>query len=361
MKKRVLSIAVILVMLVTMLTALTACGDNAGTSGGDESNEGEDGLTIAIVVRGFGDNGPLDNLAEGALRAERDFGVTLVKVESDTPARFEEDIRAVSADADLVVTTFPNMTDATVRVAEEFPDTRYAAIFQFVNDENNTVANLWDTEFHGQQAFYIAGYMAAQLSENNRIGLIIGGEEPTPNAEGNAFMQGVRDSNPDVEVEFAFVGSYEDPATAKEIASAMIARGADFLQTSAGASNAGVIEAAQEAGVLVAGEITDFYEQYDGFVGVIGIGFGDTIYQAIEMLVNGEFPGGTRGIRTLANGGYFMDWATYERFADANETFGATFREVIERAREIERQILDEEKVIPFDPEVPNWDRISAQ
>ena len=39
-------------------------------------------------------------------------------------------------------------------------------------------------------------------------------------------MRGVKDANPDATVEFAYVGSYEDPAKAKEITIAMIARDA---------------------------------------------------------------------------------------------------------------------------------------
>lgn len=75
-------------------------------------------------------------------------------------------------------------------------------------------------------------------------------------------------------------------------------------QTDSGASNAGVVEACKEAGILCAGEISDYYDTYDGFYGIEGIGFGDTV-AAIEMLENGEYPGGEHGIRDLTNGGCF--------------------------------------------------------
>src|SRR5699024_2452212 len=108
--------------------------------------------------------------------------------------------------------------------------------------------------------------------------------------------------------QFSFIGSYEDPAKAREIANAMINKGADYLQGNAGASNAGIVEAAMNHDLLVAGEITDFYDQYEGFTGIVEIGFGNTVYDAIDMQIKGEFPGGEQGIRDLTNGGYSVNW-----------------------------------------------------
>ena len=143
----------------------------------------------------------MDDLASGAERAANDFGVEIKKLES-SQASFEEDIRAMSADYDLVVTTFPYMTDPTILVSQEFPDTKYAAIFQFINLDGTSYQNIWDTEFHGEGAFYLCGYMAGKATQTNRVGILIGGEEPSPNAEGNAFMQGAKAANPDITVDF---------------------------------------------------------------------------------------------------------------------------------------------------------------
>ena len=148
-------------------------------------------------------------------------------------------------------------------------------------------------------------------------------------------------ANPEATVEFAYVGSYEDPAKAKEIASAMISQGCDVLQTDSGASNAGVVEACKDAGILCAGEITDYYDVYEGFYGIEGIGFGDTAYKAVEMLINDNFEGGTHGIRDLTNGGYFMDWDAFNRFADANEEYSEVMKAAIADAQKLEEQIKE--------------------
>jgi basic membrane protein A len=132
------------------------------------------------------------------------------------------------------------------------------------------------------------------------------------------------------------------------------------VQTNSGASNAGVVEAAKEAGIMCAGEITDFYDTYENFVGIIGIGFGDTIYAAIKALVDGGYSGG-HGIRDLSNGGYFMDWASYERFANSNEKYGEAFKPAVEEAKKLEKQVIDGSLAIKFDAAVPNWSRISGE
>lgn len=367
MKKRIVAVAVVSAMVLSMLMGCaskkateTSSSEGNSTESVKGSEEEKKDLKVAVVInQKFGDNGPMDDLAAGAARAEADFGITVKKLESESAAKFEEDVRAMSADYDLVVTTFSYMSDATKLVAAEYPDTNYAAIFQFINVDGTSVENIWDSEFHGEQAFYISGYMAAKLSKTNKIGMVIGGEEPSPNAEGNGFMLGAKAANPDITVECAYVGSYEDPAKAKEITSAMISKGCDFVQTDAGASNAGVVEACKDAGILCSGEITDFYDTYDGFVGIVGIGFGDTLYKAVEMMANDNFEGGEHGIRDLANGGYFMDWDSYERFAKDNAEHGEAFKSIIEEAKDIQKQIEDGTIEVPFNTEVADWSKFN--
>lgn len=350
----------ILLALTLLCTVLSGCGGDTGTTddgSGDTDEGGDEALKVALVVnQPFGDNGSMDDLAAGADRAAADFGVEVYKLESDT-ATFEDDIRAMCQQGyDLIVTTFGYMQDATIAVSQEYPDVQFCAVYQTINTDEANYPNVWDIEFHGEQAFYIAGYMAGLYTESNRVGIQVGGEEPSPKAEANGFMEGVLAANPDATVDFAYAGGYGDPATAKEVALAMIANGCDFIQNDSGASNAGVVEAAMENGILTAGEITDYWDTYDGFMGIIGIGFGNVAYDAIEALVNGEYPGGQHSIYGLAEGGYYMDWESYERFAEANPDFA----EVIEAGKAVEEQISAGEIVVDYNTDEPNWSAIAG-
>lgn len=355
--KKSLSVMLALVLVCTMLVGCSGSGQGKDTSG-DKSKT----YKVALVVnQKFGDHGPMDNLAAGADKAAEEFGVQIKQLESSATT-FEDDIRAMADGGyDLIITTFGYMTDATIKVAKEYPDVKFAAVYQTINSDSVSYDNIWDTEFHGEQAFYLAGYMAGLLTETNRVGMQVGAEEPTPNAEGNGFMLGVLAANPNATVDFSFVNSYEDPAKAKEIAKAMVAKGCDFIQNDSGASNAGVVEAAQEAGILTSGEISDYFNTYDGFVGIVGIGFGNVAYDAIKDLVNGEFKGGQHSILGLKEGGYYMDWDSYQRFADKNSKYGPKFSSILTKAKDMEKQIDEGTVTVPFNTDTPNWASISGK
>ena len=359
MKKRIVAVLLTVAMVMTLAVG---CGGNSGSDSSGSGDSGEADYKVALVVnQKFGDKASMDDLASGADQAAKDFGVEIAKVESQDASRYEEDIRAMADQGyDMIVTTYAYMTDATKLVAKEYPDTKFSAIFQTINDGEEKYDNVWDTEFHGEGAFYLGGYIAGLLTKTDHIGFVVGAEEPTPNAEGNGFMMGVLASNPDATVEFSYIGSYEDPATAKEVTSAMISQGCDIIQTDSGASDAGVVEACQEAGALCAGEIRDYWDTYEGFYGIEGIGFGDTVYKAVEDMINDEFDGGEHGIRDLTNGGYFMDWDAFNRFAEANEEYGEAMTAAITEAQDLEQQIVDGKLEVPFDTEVPNWERVKT-
>lgn len=357
MKKKLILIGVLAILVVGVMGGCTSKGSKK-----EEKSKGEKPSVALVVNQRFGDNSASDFIAEGVKKAEKDFGVEIKLFESTSPSNHEEDIRAMAKEGyDLILTTFAFMSDATKTVALEYPDTKFGAIFQRINSKEGEYPNIWDIEFFGQEAMYINGYMAGKYTKSNKVGLVIGAEEPSPNAEGNGFMRGVKDANPEASVEFAFVGSYEDPAKAKEIASAMIAKGCDILQTDSAASDTGVVEASKESDIPVMSVITDYTELYPtGFAGVIEMDFQGVSYDAIKLLVEDKFPGGEHGVRDLSNKGYYIAWDVTENFAKDNAKYTKDFTEIIKEAKEVESKILNGDLVIEFDHNVPNWERVKG-
>lgn len=365
MMKKLISLLLCLCM-VFALAACTQTSKDPDTSTPPPSNDVSGDKPLRVVLIGnqkFGDNGPMDDMAAGGERAAAEFGIEFKKMETE-PVRFEDDIRNMAMEGyDLIITTFPYMSEATKLVAQEFPDTKFAAIFQSINTETESISNVWDSLYLGQTTLYVDGYMAGLATKTNKIGLIVGGEEPSPNSEGNGFMRGVLDANPDATVEFAY-GSYEDTAKVKEIALAMIEKGVDFIQGDCGSADSGIMEAINETkdrDVMGFSVICDFTSTCDNFAGSIGMGYGENVYDAIKYLAEGNFPGGTQGIRDITNKGYFLDWPTYEAFAERNEEYGEAFAAAIVKGKEIEAAINSGELVVEYDPEVPNWNRISGK
>jgi len=314
--------------------------------------------TKKIVLIGnqrFGDQGPMDDMAAGLDQCAADYGFEIKKVQSDSAAEHEGDIRVMAREGyDLIMTTFPPMTDPTKSVSLEYPNTLFLGIYQFINVEGESYPNIWDTEYRGQETMYVLGSMATQLSQTKKVGYIAGAEDPSINNEINGFAAGVKATCPECSFEYAFVGSFEDPATAKVIALAMYSRGVDVIQTAAAKSQLGVIEAAKETGNLVIGDVSDNGDLYpEGYVGYTGVSFSANVIEACRLLAEGSYPGGEHGFMGLSNGGYFVPWDAIERFGQNNPNYADAVGAVLETGKELETKLISGEVTVEWNPETP--------
>jgi basic membrane lipoprotein Med (substrate-binding protein (PBP1-ABC) superfamily) len=100
---------------------------------------------------------------------------------------------------------------------------------------------------------YHAGMLAGGLTQSGVVGVVGGIPVPEVNRITNAFIAGAQATNPEVEAKVSFINSWFDPAAAKEAALAQIDAGADVLY----AERFGVIEAAQENGLVAVGNMSD--------------------------------------------------------------------------------------------------------
>ena len=124
---------------------------------------------------------------------------------------------------------------------------------------NNIVngPNLASFEFKNEECGYLAGVLAGLMTKTNKVGAVGGWEIPSIVRAINAFEDGAKSVNPDVEVFTAYTGSWDDIAKGKEDGLALISRGADVVWEFADAAGLGVIEAAKEKGVLAIGGVAD--------------------------------------------------------------------------------------------------------
>ena len=252
------------------------------------------------------------------------------------------------------MTTFPPMTAPTVTVSLDYPDVSFLAIYQFANAGEENFPNVWSTEFRGHEANYVLGALAGQMSTSKRIGYISGTEEPSINGDMNGFIQGVSETCADCSVEFAFAGSWEDPAAGKEIANAMISRGVDYIQTEAAATQIGAIEAAKEGGILIAGDNGDNFDLHTGgFVTWVAASFANNVALGCELLAGGELPVGQHTHMNLANGGVVVPWEPISRFAETNPDRAEQTNAAMAFAQDIEAKIIAGEIEVIYNPDTP--------
>jgi basic membrane protein A and related proteins len=139
--------------------------------------------------------------------------------------------------------------DQVRAVAADFPDIP----FIFGSDGGPVDPNLSVFDNWIQEPAYLAGMLAGGLTKSNIIGAVGAMPIPEVNRLINAYIAGARAVNDQVEVKVSFIDSFFDPDTAKEAALAQIEAGADVLY----AERDGVIQAAQEKGVLAVGNMSD--------------------------------------------------------------------------------------------------------
>ena len=55
-----------------------------------------------------------------------------------------------------------------------------------------------------------------------------------------------------------------------------------------------------------------------------------------------------------------MDWDSFNRFADSNDEYKDVMKAAIEEAQKLEEQIKDGSLKVPFNTDVPNWEKIKS-
>lgn len=139
--------------------------------------------------------------------------------------------------------------EAVRRVAKDYPE--IAFVFGSGLGPSEPNLSVFDNWIH--EPAYLSGLIAGSVSTSGTIGVVGGYPVPEVNRIMNAFIVGAQEVNPDVKVQVTFLNSWFDPAAAKEAALAQVGAGADVLF----AERFGVIEAAQENGLLAFGNMSD--------------------------------------------------------------------------------------------------------
>ncbi|MCI0520661.1 MAG: BMP family protein [Chloroflexi bacterium] len=150
---------------------------------------------------------------------------------------------------DIIIGDAFGNEEAVRRVAALYPQIAFAFGSGLGPSEPNM--SVFDNWIH--EPAYLCGMLAGGLTKTNTLGVVGAMPVPEVNRLVNAFIAGAREVNPEVVVKVNFIGSWFDPAAAKEAAQALIDGGADVLY----AERFGVIEAAKEQSLWAFGNMSD--------------------------------------------------------------------------------------------------------
>ena len=126
---------------------------------------------------------------------------------------------------DLIFATAFGYQPFTQEVANENPEKFFFGITPTIAPADNILnyyGKLWDGR-------YLTGLVAGSMTESNKIGFVAAHPIPTVLAGINAFTLGVREVNPDAEVQVVWTLSWFDPPAEKQAAVALVEGGADVV------------------------------------------------------------------------------------------------------------------------------------
>ncbi len=184
----------------------------------------------------------------------------------------------VDEEFDVIVTIGFLIGSDTLTAAKANPETSFIGVDQgiCVDEEGNNdttfacagdaatlIPNYQGITFREAQPGYLAGIVAATLSESGVIGAVGGTNVPAVVAFRDGYFNGARSVNPDIEVLYVEsnpdpVIGFNDPERGAEIATQMLDEGADVIFQVAGGTGVGVLETAcAEEGVYGIGVDVD--------------------------------------------------------------------------------------------------------
>lgn len=209
---------------------------------------------------------------EGVKQAETDLGAYVQYIETADSKDYAKNI-ATFGDAgyDVIVTVGFGLGEATAAAAALYPDIKFIGVDQFqawVYDEDTTndIPNLVGLVFPEDQAGFLVGALAAQMSKSGKIGGVFGTDVVPPVWRfGEGYRAGAKYINPGIEIfivyhsDVGFDKTFTDPEWGASTAKSMIDKGADVIFGGGGKTGNGAVVAAVEAGVYGIGVDADQY------------------------------------------------------------------------------------------------------
>jgi len=242
----------ILSILLVAVFALAACQ----TAPAGEETSGDEPFKVALVMPS-----PINDLAFSQsmydallLMQEEMGGEEAMTIDYSENMFVVDDAAAAIRDYasqgfDLVIAHGSQYGSSLQEIAPDFPDTAFAWGTTVDTFEDQGIDNIFAYEARSEEGGYVNGVLATTLSESNVLGVVGPIETGDAKLYIDGFVAGAQATNPDVEVNVNYIGSFSDVALASEAANTHISNGADVL-TGTAQMVTGAIGVAEESDVL---------------------------------------------------------------------------------------------------------------
>ena len=329
MKKVLLVLSLIVVSSMLFTACATAAATEAAAPAAEEAAPveeaaapAEEAAPIAKICQ-VTDTGGIDDKSFNALawsgmeNAATDFGVEIKYLESQQASDYEVNINAfIEEGCDLIISVGYMLADATKAAAEANPDQKFAII----DNDSMGLANVRGNSTKIDQGTFLAGYLAAGMTETGEVGTYVGQLFPATQAFMDGYAMGVKYYNElkgttvDVlgwdmdEQKGLETGNFESLDDGRAFGETLMDEGADIIMPVAGPVGLGTLAAMSErnSGLLI-GVDWDWAvanpDKADYIVASANKKIDVFVYDTIQKVLDGTFAGGEDMILNLENGG----------------------------------------------------------
>ncbi|MEX0787748.1 MAG: BMP family ABC transporter substrate-binding protein [Anaerolineales bacterium] len=279
---------------------------------------------VAFVACQVTDSGGIDDRSfnatayKGITDAEVDLGIQGFFLESQQQTDYATNIQAfLDQGCDLIVTVGFLLGDDTKTAAEANPDQKFT-IVDFAYDP--TLPNVLGLVFNVNEAGFLAGYLAAGVTQTGIVGTFGGIPIPPVTAFMDGYFYGVQHYNsvhgtsvlvvgwdPMSPTTGLFTGNFESTDDGRAMGVSLMDEGADIIMPVAGPVGLGTAAAVQErGGAYIIGVDVDWTISASEYTPIILTSvlknMDVAVHTAIEQALDGSFTGGLY-VGTLENGG----------------------------------------------------------
>jgi basic membrane protein A and related proteins len=305
-----------LVPLLLVAALLAGCGggdgeDAGGTTSAPAGTEtGAEALRVGLItdLGQLDDNGFNELAYRGLQRAEKELGVQGRVVESASAADYIPNMTSLARSGyDLVIGVGFAQGDAIGKVAQRFPETRFAIIDVDQAFVPGAPANVQGLLFREEEVGYLAGYLAGLVEKRrdgaDMISAVGGMKEPPVDRFIAGYFAGAEAAAPGIRVRHDYSQDWDDQAKCKELALNQIAQGSHVVFQVAGGCGLGALNAAGERDVWGIGVDADQSFLGQHILTSAQKGVDAAVFLTIQSVVDGTWKGGGNATFGLAEDG----------------------------------------------------------
>jgi basic membrane protein A len=295
--------ASLLILVLALALILSACGTAPATQTSEK-------FRVAVVMPSAKtDLAFSQSMVDALTRVQNEMGADQFEFVLSENMFVVDDAAAAIRDYatqgyDLVIAHGSQYGSSLQEIAPDFPETSFA---WGTTVDTFGQPNIFAYEAASQEGGYVNGVLAATLSKSNVIGVVGPIETGDAKLYVDGFKAGVAATNPDIQVNVNYIGSFSDVALASEAATTHISAGADVL-TGTAQMVVGAIGKAEENNVLWFGTQSNQTSLAPSIVVASQVYHWEGILNEMISLIKSGTLGGQSFKASLENGGEVIEF-----------------------------------------------------